>query len=454
MDFDPHLNVIVGVNGAGKTTLLEAIVKTMALITQGFVAVGNPEEFSALNFSGLDINYDEDNIRIDLNADLLPYKGLFRDTDSVTDWENVRIGALGNVIKTGLGIISKFGSSLSSNVSLVYTSEGGWDSRISDSEYQETIPIFSFFPANRGGEQFTDIKSNSSATLYQLKQLEAWENIIQDNFSVSNFLKWFYDHENIELRVRKQEGEWGIEIAVLLGVREAVSRAFSVLMNGEFVIESVTRTQRRTNAVTPSINVVNSVSGEKKFFEHLSHGEKAIVTLVSIIAYKLAIAKGENTWNTIKVLDSPGVVLIDEIELHLHPKWQRQIIPLLRKVFPNIQFFITTHSPQVVASVNSQNLILCDNFHLKKVGFKSLGADSNSILKYIFETSDRPGEIVSLIQDFDNLMDQEAPSGKLEEKRNEIAALLAKDPGTDMSSLLSELDTLIIAHKYDMNEVD
>ncbi|NVK52513.1 MAG: AAA family ATPase [Flavobacteriaceae bacterium] len=58
-----------------------------------------------------------------------------------------------------------------------------------------------------------------------------------------------------------------------------------------------------------------------------------------------------------KLVDNEGIVLIDEIDLHLHPAWQMKILPLLAKALPNIQFFVTTHSPLVVGSIEWQNII-------------------------------------------------------------------------------------------------
>jgi predicted ATP-binding protein involved in virulence len=55
--------------------------------------------------------------------------------------------------------------------------------------------------------------------------------------------------------------------------------------------------------------------------------------------------------------DLRGIVLLDEIDLHLHPHWQRRIVPLLRHVFPHVQFVVTTHSPLVVAGVEAHEII-------------------------------------------------------------------------------------------------
>ena len=119
--------------------------------------------------------------------------------------------------------------------------------------------------------------------------------------------------------------------------------------------------------------------------------------------------------------------MIDEIETHLHPKWQREILPILSKLFPNIQFFIATHSPQIVASVKSESVFICDNFNVEKVPFKTFGEDSNSILNEIFNTTDRPIPYIKLIQKFDDLIDNDASIGKsYAEVCKDVNSLLTK----------------------------
>lgn len=92
--------------------------------------------------------------------------------------------------------------------------------------------------------------------------------------------------------------------------------------------------------------------GNQKFhFEHLSDGEKCYITLVADIARRLAMANP----NAEHPLEGKGVILIDEVDLHLHPTWQSEVITRLRNTFPGCQFFITTHSPFVVSNVKTYN---------------------------------------------------------------------------------------------------
>jgi predicted ATP-binding protein involved in virulence len=174
---------------------------------------------------------------------------------------------------------------------------------------------------------------------------------------------------------------------------------------------------------------------------------------VSDIAYDLTIA---NTHTKDKYfLNGEGIVLIDEIEAHLHPNWQREIIPLLTKLFPNIQFFITTHSPQIIASVNSENIFTCENFTYEKIDIKTKGTDTNTLLQYVFNASERPRAYIERIKRFGEMIDAEKPSEEIEGIIKEVRALEAEDNGTDVSQLSSELELRLEAYKFDMeHEID
>lgn len=96
----------------------------------------------------------------------------------------------------------------------------------------------------------------------------------------------------------------------------------------------------------------------KLAYSQLSDGYRNIIGLAADIAYRciqLNPHLGENA-----VIDTPGIVLIDELDLHLHPNWQRQVVADLKNAFPNIQFVATTHSPFIVQSLEADELINLD----------------------------------------------------------------------------------------------
>ncbi len=118
----------------------------------------------------------------------------------------------------------------------------------------------------------------------------------------------------------------------------------------------------------------------------LSQGEKSLLALVADIARRLVLLNPS--------LDDPlagnGIVLIDEVDLHLHPEWQQSVIPNLLKTFPNIQFIMTTHSPQVVTTVHDECLRILENGKIYNAPKGSKGAESSRMLKRVFGVDVRP----------------------------------------------------------------
>jgi predicted ATP-binding protein involved in virulence len=153
---------------------------------------------------------------------------------------------------------------------------------------------------------------------------------------------------------------------------------------------------------------VNKTIGDKVeelTINQLSDGEKCLLAMVGDIARRLAIANPS--------LDDPlqgeGIVLIDEIELHLHPKWQRKIIPDLTRTFPNCQFIVTTHSPQVLSHVYSENIYILQSTPDGIIACQpesSYGRDSNQILENVMDVSAYPEEIEKELSELFQLIDR------------------------------------------------
>jgi predicted ATP-binding protein involved in virulence len=144
----------------------------------------------------------------------------------------------------------------------------------------------------------------------------------------------------------------------------------------------------------------------------LSDGEKSLLAMVGHLSRKLA----EYNPDLINPLEASALVLIDEIELHLHPAWQRMIIPRLTQTFPNCQFIVTTHSPQVLSHVHPDCIHILD-YDGDKVVVKrpdsSYGLDSNRILEDILGVSKRPQEIQDRMSElFRNINNNDLESAK------------------------------------------
>src|SRR5262249_50617365 len=146
----------------------------------------------------------------------------------------------------------------------------------------------------------------------------------------------------------------------------------------------------------------------------LSDGERGLLALVLDLARRLSQA---NPGLSDPVKLGEAVVLIDELDLHLHPKWQRTIVERLTKAFPSCQFIATTHSPQIVAAVEPEQVLLLMD---KKVirPDRTLGMDSNWILRHLMEADDRPAEAVKAIHQVETLIER----GHFNEAREAIIA--------------------------------
>lgn len=125
------------------------------------------------------------------------------------------------------------------------------------------------------------------------------------------------------------------------------------------------------NFDTKSLEVLFEDSFKKVMrmpFDQLSDGYKGAVSLIADIAYRMATL---NPQLKDKVLsETHGVVLIDEVDLHLHPSWQKNIISDLTSIFPKVQFILTSHAASVISSVKKENLrILKDSKVYKMNGY-------------------------------------------------------------------------------------
>jgi predicted ATP-binding protein involved in virulence len=123
------------------------------------------------------------------------------------------------------------------------------------------------------------------------------------------------------------------------------------------------------DSVTSEGRILFDIGGQKVPTISLSDGYRSILAFAGDLIWRLILAFPESTGP----LNESGVVLIDELDIHLHPTWQRQVAGVLRETFPNLQFFVATHSPLVAAGAGEDALTLKFNFEngrsvIQKVG--------------------------------------------------------------------------------------
>ena len=135
----------------------------------------------------------------------------------------------------------------------------------------------------------------------------------------------------------------------------------------------------------------SSFNVQRTALSQLSDGYRSTLSLIADIAYRMALL---NPSLGKDVLKTPGIVLIDEVDLHLHPIWQARILGDLRSIFPNIQFVVTTHVPAVISSVRSQQVrIIADGEKALTPAIEIYGSDAGRVLTSIMNAPERPVEI-------------------------------------------------------------
>lgn len=162
--------------------------------------------------------------------------------------------------------------------------------------------------------------------------------------------------------------------------------------------------------------IVLSISGSSQPFDNLSAGQRMMVALVADLAIKAVTQNafllpedelGPEAEQLPTVLKkTPGVVLIDELDVHLHPKWQRRVASDLKKTFPAIQFGCTSHSPQVIGEVRPEEIRLLDSNEVTTPK-RSFGIDSSRILEELMNAKPRDESVGVVLSRLFDAIDRE-----------------------------------------------
>ena len=228
-------------------------------------------------------------------------------------------------------------------------------------KYKETnIPIMVNYGTNRS---VIDVPLRIRKK-HQFDKWSSLENALENTLDFRTFFEWIRNREDLELETMADKRDFNYRDIQL----ECVRKALLGMLDGF----SDLKVRRNPLKLTVKKN------GIELAVNQLSDGEKCTLALFGDLARRL----GNANPNLDNPLMGSGIVLIDEIELHMHPAWQRKVLRALRNTFPNVQFIITTHSPQVLGETDSTYTIirLDENGQAEPTGSLD-GCDSNTILE-------------------------------------------------------------------------
>ena len=310
LDLEGKSTILFGVNGVGKSSFLRGINLIFAHIINRIVS----------NQFKQQISITRDDVRFGANTAHL--YGLF-------------------TFDNGLEAKYGFSYSKSTNTRKVMRKELTefidlfTESYLTEDTTASMMPVFAFYGINRA---VFDVPLRIRKT-HEFGRIEAFQNAIESKTDFRTFFEWFRNQEDIENEQKAARQNLNYTDPALDAVRESIYKMLPELSNLRISRKPLRMCATKDNQTLP--------------IEQLSDGEKCILAMLGDLARRLALANPSSK----TPLMGGGIVLIDEIELHMHPSWQRKIIPLLHETFPNIQFIITTHSPQVLGEIP-------DNFNL------------------------------------------------------------------------------------------
>jgi len=397
LELNPKLNVFVGVNGSGKSTVLDAIAIMLSWPASRIIRPGA----SGRPITENDITNGKSSSSIQLSSEI----------DSKTiEWKlsKNRKGHAASKDKSNLHDLKDYVTAI--------------QNQISETSEKVNIPLFVYYPVNRA---VLDIPLRIRGQ-HNFNLLTAYDNALTSGANFRTFFEWFRVMEDLEnekfreyqnLDAEYFEGNSNVSIKPIDSQfpdpqLEAVRDALSNLLP-DFSKFTVRRSPLRMEV---------EKNGKRLTVNQLSGGELNLIAMIGDLARRMAIANPDST----KPLKGSGIVLIDEIDLHLHPKWQRMIVPKLLDVFPNCQFIISTHSPHVITHVQPDRLFLLKQTDLGIVAEKpseSYGKNVDRVLEDIMGLkTTRPDKVASDLDSISKTID----AGKVKEAQKMIAGLEQK----------------------------
>lgn len=313
--FHERLNVLYGENGAGKSTVLDAI----AIMLSWFVNRLGRIQSNGSKIKENDITNKQAHSNIEF---------ICSNHDRDVFWK---------LAATRKGNISNPQKAMYSELN---TYVEGFQKQITEKEEKVNLPLLAYYPIARAVQDIPlRIRRNHKFNLSG-----AYDEALKGGANFRTFFEWFREREDLENEMRNpfniKNGEY---LSKSRDTQlEAVRKALAELMP-DFKKITVRRSPLRMEVTK---------NGKTLRVEQLSDGEKCLMAMVGDLARRMAIANPDRE----DPLAGDGIILIDEIDLHLHPGWQRKIVPGLLKVFPNCQFVISTHSPHVITHVKPESL--------------------------------------------------------------------------------------------------
>lgn len=361
IDFSKELTVIVGNNGSGKTSILDGIAIAMGTIFTAMDGLsGRKISASDAHVKAFKVGSADDvqqqypvNVEAVAEIDNKKYK-----------WHRSLNSSEGKTTIVASKNIRMFAREL--------------QSKLREGDDSVELPMIAYYGTNRIWDYHREKKSDSfrSST-----RTNGYIDCLSGTTNLKLMLNWFR-----KITVQKyQRLEKNLPVvSTHSAVYKAIEKCFEQMTGYE---DSNVYYNMDTNELKIDYTDTNGYRMSEPF-GNLSDGYKCTISLIADIAYRMAVLNPQYSDNVLT--ETQGLIMIDEVDLHLHPKWQQKVIGALQSIFPKIQFIVTTHAPAVINSVYSKNLRILSDREIVNAGSEVYGKDVGSVLGEIMGTSQRP----------------------------------------------------------------
>ncbi|MBT9098120.1 AAA family ATPase [Methylovulum psychrotolerans] len=328
LTFSDRFTLLIGDNGSGKTAVLDLLALAMSDFIRGFPRDIKPTDLRSIS---------DDDVRYTL---LLMGQTLVRQTNAVPKIEIEGVfdnkAVCWEVIESSSWFIyehpcTNIASQLAENITKPET----------------LLPILAYYGT---GRLWKKPDSQEIETLSPDSRLLGYRDCLSPASNLDRLFRWFKTQELAALQ--KQEPRY---------VFEAVKKAMVSMISDADAEDAEYEGKIWWDVDWDELLIETVVQGKRETmrFRLLSDGYRNMLGMVADIAYRMATLNPQLQADVIK--QTEGIVLIDEIDLHLHPKWQRQVVGRLLDTFPKVQFVASSHSPFIIQSLyHREDVLLWD----------------------------------------------------------------------------------------------
>jgi predicted ATP-binding protein involved in virulence len=393
-DFCPQFTLLVGNNGTGKTTLLDALA-----VAAGVWLIDYPD--TTLASSGRNILPHE--IRAKTIETI--------DSFLLTDCKPVEVkatGVIGTKAVSWQRKISLKGSRTSNSDSkkaMQIVAQLFEQDRMGEKSW---LPIIAYYGAGRAWLPSNSRDRKTKLANEPSRRWDAFYDCLAERIRIGDLQNWFHREAIAALSHGQMRMAYKVvKFAILHCIPEADNLWFD----------------------PDRLEIMLLIDGQALPFNSLSAGQKMMVALIADIAIKMVTQnfaflaeKSELDYQTLpQVLQkTPGLVLIDELDVHLHPKWQRRVVNDLKNTFPSIQFVCTSHSPFIIQSISPGEL-------------RSLDVEDSQPLQYANQSIEDIAEDIQLVE----LPQQSLKAQQLAQATERYFTLLQNQAAADSAELVT-----------------